>query len=155
MAIFPTDLPVPFAHTPSFVGSHITGYDNMLKSIWTRSRKIKKTETTNGKFNFNLGFDPYIGNIRELKRILGLFGIDYTILSDNSDTFDSPNTGEFKMYNGLTTLRKQRLMPSMLKAPTFFKSTRRLKRRSTSPPTGRKKNLQTSGPLAFRGPMSS
>lgn len=25
----PQDLPVPFAHTPSFVGSHITGYDNI------------------------------------------------------------------------------------------------------------------------------
>ena len=26
----PETLPVPFAHTPSFVGSHITGYDNMI-----------------------------------------------------------------------------------------------------------------------------
>lgn len=100
----PEDLPVPYAHTPSFVGSHITGYDNMLKSIVATLGKGKKADTTNGKFNFNLGFDPYVGNTRELKRILGLFGIDYTILSDNSDSFDSPNTGDFKMYNGLTTL---------------------------------------------------
>ncbi len=100
----PEELPVPFAHTPSFVGSHVTGYDNMLKGILTALTKGKKAETTNGKFNFNLGFDPYIGNTRELKRILDLFGVDYTILSDNSDTFDSPNTGEFQMYNGLTTL---------------------------------------------------
>lgn len=103
-ACIPTDLPVPAAHTPSFVGSHITGYDNMLKSILSTLTEGKKATQTNGKFNFNLGFDPYIGNIRELKRILNLFGIDHTILSDNSDTFDSPNTGEFKMYNGLTTL---------------------------------------------------
>ncbi len=102
--LIPQDLPVPAAHTPSFVGSHITGYDNMLLSILKTLTAGKKTEASNGKFNFNLGFDPYIGNIRELKRILSLFGIDYTILSDNSDTFDSPNTGEFKMYNGLTTL---------------------------------------------------
>lgn len=102
--LIPADLPVPAAHTPSFVGSHITGYDNMLLSILKTLTEGKKAETSNGKFNFNLGFDPYIGNIRELKRILGLFGIDYTILSDNSDAFDSPNTGEFKMYNGLTTL---------------------------------------------------
>ena len=102
--LIPQDLPVPSAHTPSFVGSHITGYDNMLKSILATLTAGKKADTTNGKFNFNLGFDPYIGNLRELKRILGLFGVDYTILSDNSDTFDSPNTGEFKMYNGLTTL---------------------------------------------------
>jgi len=100
----PEELPVPYAHTPSFVGSHITGYDNMLKGILTTLTKDKKAETTNGKFNFNLGFDPYIGNTRELKRILDLFGVDYTILSDNSDTFDSPNTGDFQMYNGLTTL---------------------------------------------------
>jgi len=100
----PEELPVPYAHTPSFVGSHITGYDNMLKGILTTLTKDKKAETTNGKFNFNLGFDPYVGNTRELKRILDLFGVDYTILSDNSDTFDSPNTGDFQMYNGLTTL---------------------------------------------------
>jgi len=102
----PEDFPVPHAHTPSFVGSHITGYDNMLKAILDCLSKDKKQETTNGKYNFNLGFDPYIGNIRELKRILQLFDIDYTILSDNADSFDSPNTGEFKMYNGLTTLEE-------------------------------------------------
>lgn len=101
----PEEFPVPYAHTPSFVGSHITGYDNMLKGILTTLAK-EKAETTNGKFNFNLGFDPYVGNTRELKRILDLFGIDYTILSDNSDSFDAPNTGDFKMYNGLTTLEE-------------------------------------------------
>jgi nitrogenase molybdenum-iron protein beta chain len=100
----PQEFPVPYAHTPSFVGSHITGYDNMLKSILECLTEGKKTETTNGKYNFNLGFDAYVGNIRELKRILKLFGIDYTIISDNADAFDSPNTGEFQMYNGLTKL---------------------------------------------------
>jgi nitrogenase molybdenum-iron protein beta chain len=102
--VIPEDFPVPYAHTPSFVGSHITGYDNMLKGILECLAEGKKKDTTNGKLNFNLGFDPYVGNIRELKRILNLFGIDYTIISDNSDAFDSPNTGEFKMYQGLTTL---------------------------------------------------
>ena len=29
------EMPVPFAHTPSFVGSHITGYDSMMRSILT------------------------------------------------------------------------------------------------------------------------
>lgn len=28
--IIPKDFPVPFAHTPSFVGSHITGYDRKV-----------------------------------------------------------------------------------------------------------------------------
>lgn len=100
----PEEYPIPYAHTPSFVGSHITGYDNMLKGILDLLTTGKKAETTNGKLNFNLGFDAYIGNVRELKRILNLFDVPFTILSDTSDTFDAPNTGEFKMYNGLTTL---------------------------------------------------
>ncbi len=29
----PEDFPVPFAHTPSFVGSHTTGWDNMFEGI--------------------------------------------------------------------------------------------------------------------------
>jgi len=102
----PQEVPVPFAHTPSFVGSHITGYDNMLKAILKNLTKGKKADTTNGKYNFNLGFDPYVGNVRELKRILNLFDLDYTILSDNADAFDAPNTGELEMYNGKTTLEE-------------------------------------------------
>jgi nitrogenase molybdenum-iron protein beta chain len=151
--LIPADLPVPAAHTPSFVGSHITGYDNMLVSILKTLTKGKKAETTNGKFNFNLGFDPYVGNIRELKRILGLFGIDYTILSDNSDTFDSPNTGEFKMYNGLTTLEEP-VTRSMPRAASSSRSTPPPKPRTTSPRSGVKRPT-TSVPLASRAPMSS
>jgi nitrogenase molybdenum-iron protein beta chain len=100
----PEDFPVPFAHTPSFVGSHITGYDNMLKGILTTLTEGKKKETTNGKLNFIPGFDTYVNNNLELKRILSLFGIDNTILAENSTTFDSPNEGEFIMYQGNTTL---------------------------------------------------
>ena len=31
-------------------------------------------------------------------------GIEYTILADNSDVFDTPTGGEFRMYDGGTTL---------------------------------------------------
>jgi nitrogenase molybdenum-iron protein beta chain len=125
----------------------------MLKGILTTLTKDKKAETTNGKFNFNLGFDPYIGNIRELKRILGLFGIDYTILSDNSDTFDSPNTGEFQMYNGLTTLEDA--ADSINAEGSFFfqkystpKSQEYWRKKATRRPT-------TSVPSASKAPTSS
>ncbi|CCQ53372.1 Nitrogenase (molybdenum-iron) beta chain [Crocosphaera watsonii WH 8502] len=64
----PDDFPVPFAHTPSFVGSHITGYDSMMKSILDTLTEGKKAETTNGKINFIPGFETYIGNLRELKK---------------------------------------------------------------------------------------
>lgn len=102
----PQDFPVPFAHTPSFVGSHITGYDNMLKGILIALSDGKKTETDNGKINFIPGFDPYIGNIRDLKDILSSMDVPSTILADNAESFDSPNLGEFKMYNGGTTLEE-------------------------------------------------
>jgi nitrogenase molybdenum-iron protein beta chain len=102
---------VPFAHTPAFVGSHITGYDNMLKGIlehfWNgKAGTVPALERIpNESINFIGGFDGYtVGNTREIKRILGLFGIPFTILADNSDAFDTPTDGEFRMYDGGTTL---------------------------------------------------
>ncbi|WIW50141.1 nitrogenase molybdenum-iron protein subunit beta (plasmid) [Bradyrhizobium sp. 62B] len=107
----PAQYDVPFVHTPAFVGSHVTGYDNALKSIlehfWdgkagTASKLERKV---NGKINFIGGFDGYtVGNIREIKRIFELMAIEYTILADNSDVFDTPTDGEFRMYDGGTTL---------------------------------------------------
>ena len=107
----PAEFDVPFAHTPAFVGSHVTGYDNALKGIlehfWDgkagSAPKLERKE--NGKINFIGGFDGYtVGNIREIKRIFELMGIEYTILADNSDVFDTPTDGEFRMYDGGTTL---------------------------------------------------
>ena len=100
----PADMPVPFAHTPSFVGSHITGYDNMMKGILSTLTEGKKKTTTNGKINIIPGFDTYVGNNREVKRLLDLMGIKHTILADNSDYLDSPNTGKYEMYPGGTKL---------------------------------------------------
>ncbi len=100
----PQEFPVPFAHTPSFVGSHITGYDNMLKGILSNLTEGKKTETKNGKINFIPGFETYIGNMREVKRLAEVMGVNYTLLADNSEYLDSPNTGEYKMYPGGTPL---------------------------------------------------
>jgi nitrogenase molybdenum-iron protein beta chain len=100
----PEDYRVPFAHTPSFVGSHVTGYDNMLKGILSHfweGRERKAGE----KVNIAGGFDGYcVGNNRELKRILGLMDVDYTLLSDPADVFDTPTDGQFRMYDGGTTL---------------------------------------------------
>ncbi|NTU42537.1 MAG: nitrogenase molybdenum-iron protein subunit beta [Nitrospirales bacterium] len=101
--VIPQELPVPFAHTPSFVGSYITGYDNMLKGILTSITAGKKGEP-NGKVNIIPGFDTYTGDYREMKRLLDIMGVSHTTLADMSDTFDSPNTGEYKLYPGGTPL---------------------------------------------------
>jgi len=98
----PKEFPVPFAHTPSFVGSHVTGYDNMLKGCLTHfwEGKERKEGTS---ININGGFDGYcVANTRELKRLLGEMQVDYTVLSDTSDVYDTPANGEFNMFAGGT-----------------------------------------------------
>lgn len=100
----PEDFPVPYAHTPSFVGSHITGYDNMMKGILSTLTAGKKAETTNGTINFIPGFETYMGNLRELKNITRLMGVNATVLADNEMYLDSPTTGEYEMYQGGTPL---------------------------------------------------
>jgi nitrogenase molybdenum-iron protein beta chain len=109
----PADFDVPFAHTPAFVGSHITGYDNVMKGIFQhfwdgKAGTVPALERKpNESINFIGGFDGYtVGNMREVKRIFSLFGIDYTILGDNSDVWDTPTDGEFRMYDGGTTLEQ-------------------------------------------------
>lgn len=100
----PQDYDVPFAHTPAFVGSHTTGYDNMLKGILEHFWKGKERKET-GRINIIPGFDGFaVGNNREMKRLLDLMGVEYTILSDVSDQFDTPSDGEFRMYAGGTTI---------------------------------------------------
>jgi len=100
----PEEFHVPFAHTPSFVGSHVTGYDNMMKGVLTHfwEGQERKAGTS---VNIMGGFDGYcVGNNREIKRMMGLMGVDYTLLSDPSDVFDTPANGTFSMFHGGTKL---------------------------------------------------
>src|ERR1035438_9005598 len=107
----PMEFDVPFAHTPAFIGSHITGYDNVIKGFldhfWNgKAGTAPKLERhPDGKLNFIGGFGGYtVGNMREIKRLFDLMGVEYTILGDNSDVWDTPSDGEFRMYDGGTTL---------------------------------------------------
>ncbi len=101
----PEELPTPYANTPSFNGSHIHGYDAMLKSILQTVTEGQKVEgKCTGKLNIIPGFDGNVGNLREYKRILELMGIPYTMLADVSDVFDSGCDGEYKLYPGGTKM---------------------------------------------------
>jgi len=102
---------VPFAHTPAFVGSHITGYDNAMKGVhehfWGgKAGTVEKlVRVPNDKINFIGGFDPYtVGNLREIKRIFDMMGFEYHIIADNSDVWDTPTDGTFRMFDGGTTI---------------------------------------------------
>ena len=107
----PEEFDVTFAHTPAFVGSHITGYDNAMKGVlehfWDGKAKTVEplVRVPNNKINFLGGFDGYcVGNLREVRRIFDMMNVDYTILGDQSDVWDTPTDGEFRMYDGGTTL---------------------------------------------------
>ncbi|MDA8087867.1 MAG: nitrogenase molybdenum-iron protein subunit beta [Nitrospiraceae bacterium] len=99
----PRELPVPFAHTPSFVGSHLTGYDNMLKGILQAVTAGRKGDP-NGRVNLIPGFDTYTADYRELARMMDAMNVAHTILADAGGTYDSPNTGEYRLYPGGTPL---------------------------------------------------
>jgi nitrogenase molybdenum-iron protein beta chain len=104
-SLVPKELPLPFANTPSFNGSHVTGYDAMLLAILqtlTEGRKVEGRCT--GRLNLLAGFDTNTGNYREYKRLLEAFGIPYTLLADLSESFDSPNDGTYRLYPGGTRL---------------------------------------------------
>ncbi|PTE15739.1 nitrogenase molybdenum-iron protein subunit beta [Pseudogemmobacter blasticus] len=104
----PEDYNVPFAHTPSFVGSHVDGYDNMQKGILTNFWEGQERVPGEG-INIIPGFDGYaVANNRELKRMMGLMGVSTTLLGDVSDVYDTPSDGEFRMFAGGTGLEETR-----------------------------------------------
>jgi len=107
----PADLPVVYANTPSFVGSHITGYDNMMLALLKQMGE-NDNSSLKEEVNVIVGFDTYIQNFREIKRILKLFGLKPRIISDPSFNFDSPADGTFRMYNGGTTIEELKNAPN-------------------------------------------
>ncbi len=72
-------------HTPSFVGSMISGYDIALKDFVVHF--AEKSEP-NGKLNLLTGWvNP--GDVKELKHLLSLMDVDATVLLE-IESFDSP-----------------------------------------------------------------
>ncbi|RTL57650.1 MAG: nitrogenase molybdenum-iron protein subunit beta [Rhodocyclaceae bacterium] len=111
----PQEFPVPFAHTPSFVGSHVTGWDNMFEGIaryFTLNAMEGKKPGSNGKLNLVPGFETYLGNFRVIKRMLGEMGVDNVLLSDPTEVLDTPADGEFRMYAGGTTQDEMKDAPN-------------------------------------------
>lgn len=91
----PADLLVAYAHTPSFVGSHLNGFDVMLRGIL---EALAQPGEPNGKLNVICGFDGYAGNLREVRRMLDAMGVEHVMLADYSDVVDAGNTGVYELY---------------------------------------------------------
>lgn len=79
------DIHLMAIHTPSFVGSMVTGYDLAVRDFVKRF--AAKTEP-NGKINLITGWvNP--GDVKELKHLLAEMEIDATVLFE-IESFDSP-----------------------------------------------------------------
>jgi nitrogenase molybdenum-iron protein beta chain len=82
-------------NTPSYVGSHVTGYANMVKGI------VEGFAETTGKkadrINLISGWvEP--SDMREVKRLAEQMRTRYIMFPDTSDVVDAPQTGSFEMY---------------------------------------------------------
>lgn len=111
------EFPTPFAHTPSFVGSHTTGWDNMFEGVqryFTLNAMEGKEVGSNGKLNIVPGFETYLGNYRVIKRMLTEMDVEYTLLCDPSEVLDTPADGEYRMYDGGTTIEEMKDAPNAI-----------------------------------------
>jgi nitrogenase molybdenum-iron protein beta chain len=92
---------VIFCNTPSYVGSHVTGFSNMVAGIV--KGLVEKTGEAKDQVNIIPGWvEP--SDMRAIKAIAKEMGVNIVMFPDTSDVVDTPQTGEFQMYpDGGTT----------------------------------------------------
>ena len=82
------------APTPSYVGSHVTGFSNMVKAM---AQLAEPSGKKSGKVNVIPGWvEP--ADMAEIKRLATMVGVDITLFPDTSGVLDAPLTGEYKMF---------------------------------------------------------
>jgi nitrogenase molybdenum-iron protein beta chain len=95
---------VMFCNTPSYVGSHVTGYANMVSGFIRHFPQ--KTGHKSNTINIITGWvEP--SDMREIKRIASAMGVEIILLPDTSDVMDAPMTGKHEFYpRGGTTIHE-------------------------------------------------
>lgn len=84
------------ANTPSYQGSHVTGFSNMVKGMVNYLSSASEV-TKKDQVNIIPGFvNP--GDMREMKRLAETLDVKYIMFPDTSGVVDSPMTGNFEMY---------------------------------------------------------
>ncbi len=98
----PAGKSVVYASTPSYVGSHVTGFSNMVKG--TVNVLAESTGKKNHKVNIIPGWvEP--SDMEELKRICAMVGVPIIMLPDTSGVLNGPMTGTYEMFpKGGTTV---------------------------------------------------
>ncbi len=95
-ADIPAGKTVFHANTPSYQGSHITGFSNMTKAM-VKYFSQASTPAKKDQVNIVPGFvNP--GDMREIKRLTAQLGIPYIMFPDTCGVVDTPLTGEYQMF---------------------------------------------------------
>ena len=95
--LIPDDKYVIHANTPSYVGSHTTGFANMAKALVDYFAESTGTEKVSGRVNIIPGWvEP--ADIVEIRRLGTLMGLETIIFPDTSGVLDCPQTGVHEMY---------------------------------------------------------
>jgi len=83
------------ANTPSYAGSHVTGFSNMVRAMVTYL--AEPGEDKNDTINIIPGFvEP--SDMRELKRMLNLMETPHILFPDTGGVVNAPMTGRYEMY---------------------------------------------------------
>jgi len=83
------------ANTPSYVGSHVTGYANMAKAMVDYF--AEKNGHKSKAINLVPGFvEP--SDMAEIKRLATIMGVKSIMFPDTSKVLNGPLTGKFRMY---------------------------------------------------------
>ena len=83
------------ANTPSYVGSHVTGFSSMVKAMVDYF--AKPAEKKGKTINILPGYvEP--SDMEELKRITGVMGIETIMFPDTSKVLNGPMTGHYHMF---------------------------------------------------------
>ena len=83
------------ANTPSYVGSHVTGFANMTKAM------VDYFSESDGKKANQVNVIPgYVepSDMQEIKRIATEMGVASIMFPDTSNVLNTPLTGKFSMY---------------------------------------------------------
>jgi nitrogenase molybdenum-iron protein beta chain len=90
------------ANTPSYVGTHVTGFANMVQGM------VTYLSQGNGQKDNRINLIPgYVepSDMEEIKRLADTLGVSSIMFPDTSNVLNGPQTGRFHMYpaGGVTT----------------------------------------------------
>jgi nitrogenase molybdenum-iron protein beta chain len=94
--VIPEGKVVFHANTPSYVGSHTTGFANMVTAMVDYFAD-SSGQAVPDRVNVIPGWvEP--ADVREIKRLVRLMGLRAIVLPDTASVLDAPQTGVYQMY---------------------------------------------------------